>query len=638
LENIAGFVGGGESPRGRLSGHFLNAPMSRRERRASARKADKTSDASGALTPAALYLEGLAHMQAGRFIEAQVCGQKALAIAPDDADAAYLMGLLASETGQHDHAVAWLSRAIGQYPKVEYVSSLGHALQRAGRLGEASEAFDRLVRLKPDYAEGWNNLANVLFELQRSELALSAYRHVLELNPHYANAAFRCGLILRKLRRSEEALSYFNRCDELHQGHAAVLEQRGLTLYDLKRFEEALADQRRVHALTPNSPDICNSIGISLHALGRDGQALPWFDKAIGLKPDFVVALLNKALALKELRRLDEAVAIYRHVRAIDPDNADAEWNLALLLLMTGDFEAGWAAREVRWKGPMRPESYPHFSAPMWLGETDIDGKTVLVQEDEGLGDTLQFARYVPMLAARGARVVLVVRDAVYPLLSGLSGVAQCVPKSAKSLPAFDLHCPICSLPRAFATRLDTIPSEIPYLPAPSQSRMRAWESRIGPREKLLIGLVWSGNPEHGNDHNRSIPLKTLSPLLDVDATFVSLQKDPRPDDKTILARTGIIDLTAHLTDFAETAALIACLDLVITVDTSVAHLSGALGRPTWTLLPYIPDYRWLLDRDDSPWYPTMRLFRQTQRSNWAEVVERVRSELQQRAGRVVRA
>jgi tetratricopeptide (TPR) repeat protein len=602
--------------------------MNRRERRSVARKAQKASDGSGAATPAALCRAGLVHLQAGRLIEAQLCCQKALAIAPDDADASYLMGLVSLEAGQADHAVEWFARAIGQQPKVEYVSSLGAALRALGRLEEASKAFDKAVRLKPDDVQGWNNLAGVLFELQRMDIALLTYRHVLKLNPRDGDAALRCGFILRNLQRLEEALSCFDRCDELHPGNAVVLEERGLVLWGLKRFEEALVDQRRAHALRPGSPEICNSIGASLHGLRRDEEALPWFDKAIGLKPDFVTALINKALSLTQLRRLDEAVTVFLDVKAIDPDNADAELNLSLLHLMTGNFEAGWAEREARWNGPMRPASYPKFSEPIWLGDVSVEGKTVLVQEDEGLGDTVQFVRYLPMLAARGARVILVVRDSVYPLLSGLSGVSQCFPKSVRSLPAFDLHCPICSLPRAFGTRLDTIPSAIPYLPALSDSRVQAWEGRIGPRRTLRVGLVWSGNPEHDNDHNRSIPLRTLARILDVGATFVSVQKDPRPDDKAVLEQTDMIDLTSYFTDFAETAALISCLDLVITVDTSVAHLAGALGRPTWTLLPYIPDYRWLLDRDDSPWYPTMRLFRQTDTREYGSVLERIRNEL----------
>jgi hypothetical protein len=233
------------------------------------------------------------------------------------------------------------------------------------------------------------------------------------------------------------------------------------------------------------------------------------------------------------------------------------------------------------------------------------------------------------MLAERGARVVLAVQPPLQRLLSDLSGVSQCIPMSAVStLPAFEWHCPVSSLPLAFATRLDTIPSATPYLPSPATSLVQAWEDRLGPRAKLRVGLVWSGSPTHTNDVNRSTSLRSLSRILDVDATFISLQTDPRPGDRAQLEQTDIVDLTTHLTDFAETAALVSCLDVVITVDTSVAHLAGALGRPTWILLPWTPDYRWLLDREDSPWYPTMRLFRQTATRDYTSVLDRVRSEL----------
>jgi hypothetical protein len=233
------------------------------------------------------------------------------------------------------------------------------------------------------------------------------------------------------------------------------------------------------------------------------------------------------------------------------------------------------------------------------------------------------------MLAARGANIILFVSDPLVPLFSVLPQISQCFALSARSLPGFDLHCPMSSLPLAFGTRLETIPSARSYLPAPAEGKVRDWEHRLGPRDRLRVGLVWSGNPKHNNDHNRSVPLQMLSRILDVDASFVSLQKDPRPGDQAVLLdRTDIVDLTSHLTDFAETAALVSCLDLVITVDTSVAHLAAALGRPTWILLPHTPDYRWLLDRDDSPWYPTVRLFRQTATREYAGVIDRVRDEL----------
>jgi hypothetical protein len=403
---------------------------------------------------------------------------------------------------------------------------------------------------------------------------------------------------------------------------------RALAMHNLERFEEGLRDAERAHSLLPANADICNLTGVFLRRLGREEEALPWFDRAIALQPNSLAAYRNKAFALTHLHRFDEALAIYNTMKAVDPNTVEADFSASLVHLLMGNFEIGWAAREARSKVPELAIARFEFSQPVWLGKDSIDGKTIVIHTDEGLGDSIQFARYVPMVAALGARVILVVEDAVYPLLSGLEGVAQCIQKSSSMLPAFDFYTPMSSLPLAFGTRLDTIPSATAYLSARAESKS-VWEGRLGAHDRLRVGLVWSGNPKHRDDHNRSIPLDILAGILDVDATFISLQKDPRPADKaTLLAKPEIVDHTAHLTDFAETAALISCLDLVITVDTSVAHLAGALGRPTWILLPYTPDWRWLLDREDSPWYPSVRLFRQDKPRDYAGVVARLRSEL----------
>ncbi len=547
----------------------------------------------------------------------------------DHAGALHLMGLLSLHAGQHDLAVEWTARAIRQSPKAELLATLGTALQRQGRRDEALKAFDKAVQLAPNDAELWENLGDVLVELARPADAFLTFQHVLALDPRRWGAANKSGRLLYHLNRWAEALVQFDRCNQLRPDHAPTLRIRALCFRHLRKFEDYLADSRRVHALEPANPDACNNIGDALQSLGREEESLQWFDSCLALSPDNVKVLNNKAFSLSQLQRFDEAFAIYDRVGTIDPGDATAIWNLALLQMLTGNFEAGWTGREARWKATNLPAVYPKFTQPVWLGNRPIEGKTVLIHVDEGLGDTLQFARYVPMVAARGARVILVVEEALHSLLSGLPGVSQCLPTSAGPLPAFDFHCPMSSLPLAFGTRLDTIPAAASYLPPPPIARIGAWENRLGPRDRLRVGLVWSGSHGHRNDHNRSIPLLMLSRILDVGARFVSLQKDPRATDQAVLReRTDIVDLTAHLTDFSETAALLSCLDLVITVDTSVAHLAGALGRPTWLLLPYTPDYRWLLGRDDSPWYPTMRLFRQTATRDYTSVLERMRTEL----------
>jgi tetratricopeptide (TPR) repeat protein/ADP-heptose:LPS heptosyltransferase len=593
---------------------------------------DKTAQVDGPAempTAAALYVTALGQLRAGHHRDAEASCRQALARDRDHADTLHLMGLLALQAGQYDHAVDWISRAIRREPKAIYLTSLGTCLAKQGRREEALQVFDKAVQLRPDDANLWRDLGNALVELGRTAEAALSFQHALKLNPQHWEAANQCATLLHGLGRAEESLVYLDLCYALRPNDVLTLQRRAACLTGLKRFTEALELCHKAHALAPDDAGICNNLGIVLRSLGRDEDALPWFDQALALRANFKDALHNKAAALAKLHNFNDAFAIYEQLRNDDPGDALAELGIAHLHLLNGDFEAGWAGREARWK---MVRAYPKFHQPMWLGQESLDGKTIVIVADEGLGDTIQFVRYVPMLAERGARVILVVQDPLYPLLSKLPGISQCLPMSATHLAQFDFHCPIMSLPLAFGTRLETIPSATPYLPAPDDDRVRAWKQRLGAHDRLRVGLCWAGNPRQPDDHNRSIALRTFSSLVDADATFISVQKEMKREDEAALGEmTGIIDLTSHLTDFAETAALLDCLDLVITVETSVAHLAGALGRPTWTLLCYTPDHRWLLDRDDSPWYPTMRLYRQTSPGDWQGVFEQVRSELEKK-------
>ncbi|RXT43425.1 hypothetical protein B5V03_22645 [Bradyrhizobium betae] len=583
-------------------------------------------------TPAALCEAGLQHFRDGRHPDARACCEQALAIDAEHADTQHLMGLLFLHAEQYNDAMAWIVRAIQRAPKPEYLASFATALQRYGRFEEALNVLDKAIQLRPDDAALWRQQGDIRIQLGRLDQAVLSLQHALQLGPNHQDALYKTGAVLHKLGRNEEAIAYLDLSDTLFPDHAPTLEARAWTLYNLKRFAESEAEARRAHQLAPDNADICNNLGLSLRRLGRNDEALAWFEKAIELRPEFVDAFDNRLVALFHLHRFDEVFALSDQMKSLGLSNIVTEWNVTLAQLLTGDFESGWRGHQTRLKLPSA--KYPRFPRPMWLGEDSVEGKTILVAADEGLGDTIHFVRYVPLLAKRGARVLLVVQDPLHRLMSDLSGVSLCAPTSNLStLPDFDMHCPISSLPLAFGTRLDTIPADNPYLPSPPDRLVQAWDNRLGPRTRLRVGLVWSGDPGHVNDLTRSIPLRTLSRILDVDATFVSLQKAPRPSDAAVLReRHDIVDLTADLTDFTETAALIACLDLVITVDTSVAHLAGALGCPTWILLPWTPDYRWLLGRDDSPWYPSVRLFRQSETREYESVLDRVRDELRARA------
>jgi tetratricopeptide (TPR) repeat protein len=605
--------------------------MDGREGRAAAPESRTTADGTDSLgtTPADLSAAGLRHLRAERYLEAQVSCQQALAIDPGHADTLHLMGLLSIQSRQFDHAVEWIARAIRSDPRPEYLLTLGRTLQLQGRHEDALKTFDKAVQLRPDDAELWKNLGSALIEVKRPQDALLSFQQALKLNPRHWNAAYQCGVLLGEAGRLEEALGYFRLCRELQPDDPTALTGLTRCLIGLKKLPAALTENQQAYQRSPGNAAACDHIGVILDLLGREDEALPWLDRALMLRPDFIDAMNDKGLVLAKLHRFEESATVYRQVQNLDPGNAAAILGLSHLHLLRGDFEAGWVGERVR----LQRNCSARVSQPMWLGEGSINGKTILIYGDEGLGDTIQFARYLPVVAAHGARVILAVDRAARALLSGISGVSKCLQGSVDE--PLDLHCPIAGLPIVFDTRLETILSDVPYLPAPSEHLVKTWQDRLKPHDRLRVGLVWAGNPDHKNDHNRSSSLRAFSAMFDVDATFVSLQKDPRPDDRAVLGeRNDIVDLTTHLTDFMETAALISCLDLVITVDTSVAHLAGALGRPTWILLPYLPDWRWMLDRDDSPWYPTVRLFRQGPSRNYTDVVERVRTELTELASR----
>nr|WP_041757959.1 tetratricopeptide repeat protein [Bradyrhizobium sp. ORS 278] len=641
--------------------------MKHKPHRSAGKSPVKSGSAGRADTAEALCDAALRLLRAGQLTKAEETCRRALTLDAASIDALQAMGRVCVALKRFDDAIEWFARAIRQDVSVpDSFIGLAQALRLAGRLDEAIKAYDRALQLRPDAVESWDALSELLqltgrhaeaalacdrllqlapdraptwFRLgesleaegRRDEAAL-AFEQVLKLQPDHVDAANKAGAVHFDAGRYVEAIAQFDQSLRQQPDQAGVLCLKGISLRRLRRYDEAQPFGQRAHALAPHDPDIANSYGCILQNLGRHDEAITVFEKAIAIRPQTADFHNHRGTSLAELHRFDEAFASFDRAIALRPDFADAHWNAALFRLLAGDFARGWAARE--WGRQCRAVGFVErsFDVPMWLGDDPLEGRTILLHSDEGLGDTIQFARYATMVAARGARVVLEVDAVLQPLLSGVDGVAQCLARGVDAVPAIDIHCPLSSLPLAFATRLDTIPAAPAYLPRPPDARRALWQQRLGPRDRLRVGLVWSGNPAHLNDHNRSMPLAMLAPLLDLDAQFVSLQKGIRPADQTVLAARGdILDLTADIRDFVDTAALIDDLDLVITVDTSVAHLAGAMGRPTWIMLPYTPDYRWLLDRDDSPWYPSLRLFRQDARRDYGDVVARVRAALKPR-------
>jgi tetratricopeptide (TPR) repeat protein/ADP-heptose:LPS heptosyltransferase len=567
------------------------------------------------------FLQAHALHMLKRYEQALQAYERAIALKPDYAEAYYNRGNALKELKRVEEALASYDRAIALKPDyAQAYLNRGNALKELKRMEEALASYDRAIALKPDYADAYYNRGVALKELKRVEEALASYDRAIALKPDYSDAYSNCGNALQELKRVEEALASYDRAIALKPDYADAYYNRGNALQELKRVEEALASYDRAIAIKPDYFDAYYNRGNALQELKRVEEALASYDRAIALKPDYAQAYLNRGVALKELKRMEEALASYDRAIALKPDYAEAYWNKSLALLVAGEFAQGWELYEWRWKRETFTSPKRNFSQPLWLGTEDIVGKTLLLHAEQGLGDTIQFCRYAKLVKALGARVILEVPKALLGLLSGLEGVDELIEKG-KALPAFDCHCPLLSLPLAFKTDLTNIPSPKPYLAASSQ-KTAEWAQRLGAKSKPRVGLVWSGSTAHKNDPNRSLTLQQLLPHLPGCCEYVSLQKEVREVDVQVLEGSGIGHYEQHIKDFVDTAALCQLMDLVISVDTSVAHLAGALGKTTWVLLPYAPDWRWLLDRDDSPWYESVKLYRQDASREWLSVLE----------------
>lgn len=447
----------------------------------------------------------------------------------------------------------------------------------------------------------------------------------MALAPHSLQAAQALnnrGVVLELLRRDDEALASYDRAIALNPGFAVVHNTRGVLLERLGRTDEALISYEKSISCDSEFPEPYCNRGNILKVQDRWDEALANYDRAIDLKPSFAEAHNNRGILLVLLHRYDEALVAYDRALAAKPDYDVVHYNKSLILLLLGDYPLGWRCYEWRWKADLKDAAFA-FAQPLWLGDRPLGGRTLLLHAEQGLGDVIQMARYAPMAEALGAKVVLALPVDLIPLLRTLEGEFTFAPRGG-TLPPFDLYCPMMSLPLAFKTTVDTIPAPIRYLRADSE-RQALWRERLGVRNRARVGLAWSGNPQHKNDRNRSLSLRTLSPLLALGMEFHSLQKEVRAEDQGVLTELPQLSLHAdELGDFADTAALIAELDLVITVDTAVAHLAGALGKAVWILLSYDSDFRWMTERSDSPWYPTARLFRQPRRNDWPQVIAEV--------------
>jgi len=582
----------------------------------------------------ALHLLGVLRHQQNRSIDALPLLEAALRRIPASADALSNRGIVLKTLERYEEALESCDRALLIKPDhVDALSNRAQVLLRLSRFVEALASADAALALKPNHIPALNNRGYALVKLERLSEAAETFKRVLSNRPHDLDALYDLGNALQLLGKPQEALASYTEVLARKPDRLDAVNNSGVVLQKLERFEEALARFEKALAITPNFAEAHSNRGNVLLRLGRPEEALDAYDRALAIKPKFATARNNRATALVALNRHQQAINDFNLALASNPGLAEVEFNRSLALIALGDFREGWRGFESRWGQEHWAGKRRNFPQPLWLGEQPIAGKTILVHNEQGYGDAIQFARYAPLVAAQGARVILEVHPPLKALMSTIANVAHVV-ATDEPLPGFDIHCPLMSLPLAFATEVATIPAAIPYIFPPAE-RSQKWRNRLPQGDARKIGIVWAGSAAHRNNHNRSIPLRAFSRILSMpDLQFVCLQKDMSGADLEMLPGLGRVELFAdEIADFADTAAIIAMLDLVVCVDTSVAHLAGALGRPVWVLLPFSADYRWLLDREDSPWYPSARLLRQPRIGDWDSVLERVRQELLQFVG-----
>jgi Tfp pilus assembly protein PilF len=507
-----------------------------------------------------------------------------------------------------------------------------------GAAGEAERLFNAVLRHAPENFDALHGLGKIHSQRGRLDTALVLIQTALRIDGNRADGFASLGLVFHLLGHFERALASYDAGLCIAPRDAELRNRRGVALLELRRPQEALEDFEKALAAEPGHLDALGNYGNALLKLNRPAAALAIYDRALAVVPENAQLLTNRAVALRRLDRPHEAVMSASRALVSRPDFALARFVESVARLTLGDF-SGWRSYEARWSVGLLASQRRNFMAPLWLGQesfeesseetpdASLEGKTILLHAEQGFGDTIQFVRYARLVAARGAKIVLEVQRELVSLLSGTSGVDAVIARG-ETLPPFDYHCPLLSLPLAFVTEPATIPAEIPYIAA-AGGDVRLWQEWL-PQGRPRIGLVWSGDRSHDNDRNRSLRLEDLLPALELrGVSFVSLQRPVRDEDVPVLqSRPDVIHLGDRFDSFADTAAVIAQLDAVIAVDTAVAHLAGAMGKPLFLLLPYAADFRWLRERSDSPWYPTARLYRQREFGNWHGAIEALARDL----------
>ncbi len=561
------------------------------------------------------------HHQAGRLLEAESLYRQVIAVHPESANVLCLLGIAVRQQGKIPEAIAFYEQAIAQQPDfVEAHLNKAHVLLDIGEHQSAIACYEQVIQLAPNSALAYKKLGWIKQLLGDIESTISCYQTALNLEPSWSDIAHNLGNIFKEKSKTQEAIACYKKALEINPnsintmiGLGTVLQQQGQSIEAIDCYQQALK-------LDANNVECLNNIGAVYHQQGKTQLAISYYQQALNLNPNFVDAINNLGHAFVDLGQFQEALSCHYRALELQPENSTAHLEYALTLLLFGDLRRGFAEYEWRWRtSQLQPRE---FVQPVWDGSS-LEGKTILLHVEQGFGDSIQFIRYAPILCNQGAKVIVACYPELVRLFATVAGIEYLL-VSFEHLPAFDVQAPLMSLPRILDTTLETIPANIPYLTPPAECNF-ALSSEV----KMKVGIVWAGNPKRPKDQQRSCSLSDFIQFLDVPGiAFYSLQKNLSEDDRTLLNQHLVPDLSPHLNDFADTASAISQLDLVISVDTSVAHLAGALGKPVWVLLSFAPDWRWLLDRDDNPWYPTARLFRQSQPGNWQELFDEVKATL----------
>jgi tetratricopeptide (TPR) repeat protein len=515
-------------------------------------------------------------------------------------------------------------------PSARVWFALGQLCQADRRPVEAIACFRQGVELEPREAEGYLLLGNVLLQQRQHPEAETAFRCCLELKPDHVTALGNLGFVLGELDRRDEAKACYEKALQLRPDLAELHHNLGNVLREQHQYDAALASYQTALQLRPEYGKAHINRGIALVAMGRIDEALSHLERGVQLRPDLADAHSSLGAALAVQQRFDEAIARYDHALKIKPDYAEAAWNRSLVWLLCGDYERGWPAFEARWRCE-RPERLPAFTQPRWDG-SPLQGRTIVLCAEQGLGDTIHFVRYAAMVKERGGRVILNCQNPLIKLLSRTPGIDGLVGWGAQP-PKFDVWLPLLSVPAVFGTTVATIPAPIPYI-RPDPDLVAHWKRQLSPVRAFRVGIAWQGSPRHAWDRLRSVTLDAFEPLARIPGVrLISLQKNLGSEQvRAARDRFPVLSLGDCLDEgagpFMDTAAVLANLDLVITIDSAIAHLAGAMGVPAWLALNYSADWRWLLKRDDSPWYPTVRLFRQPKLGDWASVFRQIADSL----------